>query len=116
MTRIKRGKITKKKHKKVIQKTKGMKGNRRASIKKAKEAILKAGSYAYRDRKVKKRSFRRLWITRLNNALKQKGFKYSEFINALVKSKVELDRKILSELAVKEPEAFDKIVAEVMGK
>lgn len=113
MVRIKRGKTTKKKHKKIIKKTRGMKGVRRSSIKKAKEAIMKAGTYAYRDRRTKKRSFRRLWIIRLNNALREKGLKYSEFINLLNKNKIELDRKILSELAVKENETFEKVLAEV---
>jgi large subunit ribosomal protein L20 len=74
---------------------------------------MKAGSYSYRDRRTKKRDFRRLWIIRLNNALKENGLKYSEFINLLKKNKIEIDRKILSELAVTEKEVFKKLLAEV---
>lgn len=111
MTRVKRGMTTNKKHKKILKKTKGMSHSRQSSIKKAKEAIMKAGSYAYRDRRTKKRVSRRLWITRLNNAVKERGLSYSKFIDMLVKNNVGLDRKILSEIAVKNPEIFDKIVA-----
>ncbi|NTU70042.1 50S ribosomal protein L20 [bacterium] len=111
MTRVKRGMATNKKHKKILKKTKGMSHIRQASIKKAKEAVMKAESYSYRDRRTKKRTTRRLWITRLNNAVKERGLSYSKFIDMLVKNKVGLDRKILSEIAVKNPEVFDKIVA-----
>ncbi len=116
MTRVKRGKTTKQKHKKIIKKTKGMQGKRRASIKKAKEAVMKAQSYAYRDRRTKKRTTRSLWITRLNNALSEKGIKYSVFIDVLNKKKIEIDRKVLSEMAVKEPEAFDLFVKKLLPK
>lgn len=110
MTRVKRGMTTNKKHKKILKKTKGMSHSRQSSVKKAKEAIMKAGSYSYRDRRTKKRTARRLWIIRLNNAVKEKGLSYSKFIDMLNKNKVGLDRKILSEIAVKSPETFDKIV------
>jgi len=113
VVRIKRGKTTRKKHKKIIKATKGMKGVRRTSIKKAKEAQLKALSYAYRDRRTKKREARKLWIIRLNNALKEKGISYSRFIKAMKNKKVELDRKILADLAINEPEIFDSLVSEV---
>lgn len=112
MVRIKRGSTVRKKHKKIFKQTKGMKGIRRSSVKKAKEAVLKSLSYAYRDRRTKKRETRKLWIIRLNNALREEGISYSVFINMLKLKKIELDRKILSEIAVKEPEVFKKIVLE----
>jgi len=111
--RVKRGVTTKAKHKKILKATKGMQGLRRHSIKKAKEALLKSWSYAYRDRRTKKRDFRRLWIVRINAALKEHGLMYSRFINMLKKKNVELDRKILAELAVSEPDVFKKIVEKV---
>lgn len=114
MVRVKRGKTTRKKHKKILKLTKGMKGVRRSSVKKAHEAVMKSLSYAYRDRRTKKREFRKLWIIRLNNALREKGVSYSSFISVLKKKKIELDRKILADLAVNEPEVFDKLVSEVL--
>lgn len=113
MVRIKRGQTTRKKHKKVMKYTKGMKGVRRTSVKKAREAMMKALSYSYRDRRTKKREFRKLWIIRLNNALREKNLSYSYFINQLKKRKIELDRKILAEIAVNEPEVFDKLISEI---
>ncbi len=113
MVRVKRGRTTRKKHKKIIKSTRGMRGIRRTSVKKAKEALMKASSYATRDRRAKKREFRKLWIIRLGNALREKGFSYSSFINQLKKKKIELDRKILAELAVSEPEVFDKLISEI---
>lgn len=108
--RVKRGVTAKAKHKKILKATKGMQGLRRHSIKKAKEALLKSWSYAYRDRRTKKRDFRRLWILRINAALKSYDLSYSRFIASLKKNNIELDRKILAELAVSEPEVFKKIV------
>ncbi|OIP23620.1 50S ribosomal protein L20 [bacterium CG_4_10_14_0_2_um_filter_33_32] len=113
MVRVKRGKITRQKHKKVLKATKGMKGVRRSSIKKAKEAVIKALSYSYRDRRAKKRDFRKLWIIRLNNALAEKGISYSKFINQLKVKNIQIDRKTLSDLAVNDSEVFNKLVDEV---
>jgi len=113
MVRVKRGKTTKKKHKKIMKATNGMRGVRRSSIKKANEAVMKGLSYAYRDRRTKKREFRKLWIIRLNNALRENGISYSVFIDSLKKKKVEIDRKILADLAVNEPEVFNKLLLEV---
>jgi len=113
MVRIKRGKVTKRKHKKLLKKTKGMKGLRKSSVKKAREASMKALTYAYRDRRTKKRDFRKVWIIRLNNALRENGISYSKFQNQLKDKKIELDRKILSDLAVNEPEIFSSLVLEV---
>lgn len=113
MPRIKRGTIVKKKHKKLKKQVKGYLKTRRASVKKAKEALIKAGQHAYRDRRRKKREMRRLWIIRLNAALREQGLTYSEFINLLKKNKIGLDRKILSQIAEKEPKIFKKIIQEV---
>ena len=113
MTRIKRGVTTKKRHKKVLKRAKGFRGGRKNLFKRAKEATIRAGQHAYAHRRTKKRAFRRLWIVRLNAALRMRGLKYSEFVNLMKKNKIELDRKVLSDLAVKDPETFDKIVEEV---
>jgi large subunit ribosomal protein L20 len=110
MTRVKSGIITKKKHKKVLKLAKGYWMTRHKQFKKAKEAVLHAGEYAFTGRKDKKRDFRRLWIIRLNAAVRQLGMKYSQFIRLLKDKKVELDRKILSEIAVSYPKVFAKIV------
>jgi large subunit ribosomal protein L20 len=110
MTRVKSGILTKKKHKKVLKLTKGYWMSRHKQFKKAKEAVLHAGEYAFTGRRDKKRDFRRLWIIRLNAAVRQLGMKYSQFIRLLKDKKVELDRKILSEIAVSYPKAFAKIV------
>lgn len=111
--RVKRGKTTRKKHKKLLSQTKGMKGLRRTSVKKAREALLKAWSYSYRDRRNKKRDMRQLWITRISAAAKENGLNYSTLINKLQKSNVELDRKILADIAATRPEIFKKIVEKV---
>jgi len=113
MIRVKRGIITKKKHKKIRKATKGMRGARNRTIKKGREALMKAGVYAYRDRRVKKREFRRLWVTRLNAFLKNYDISYSQFINLLKKNKIEIDRKILAELAVSRPQALEKIIEKI---
>jgi len=109
MTRIKRGIQVSKKHRKILKQVKGFRGSRKHRIKLAKEAIFKAGMYAYRDRKVKKREFRQLWIIRINAALKEYDLRYSEFMNGLKKAKIEIDRKILADLAQNQPEKFKKI-------
>ncbi|HBG81997.1 TPA: 50S ribosomal protein L20 [candidate division CPR2 bacterium] len=111
--RVKRGTVTKRKHKKILKATKGMQGLRRKSVKKAKEALLKAWSYQYRDRKNRKRDFRRLWIVRINAALENRGLSYSQFMGDLKKSNISLDRKTLSELAIRKPHAFEAVVNEV---
>lgn len=116
MTRVKRGTTVRKKHKKLLKATKGYKGLRRKSIKQAREALLKAQSYAYRDRKTKKRNLRRLWNIRINAACHQQKISYSKFINALKKANIELDRKILADLAACEPKVFEKIVKKVKQK
>lgn len=110
MTRVKSGIATKKKHKKVLKLAKGYWMTRHKQFKKAKEAVLHAGEYAFTGRKDKKRDFRRLCIIRLNAAVRQLGMKYSQFIRLLKDKKVELDRKILSEIAVSYPKVFAKIV------
>lgn len=97
-------------HRKVLRAAKGMQHGHRRSYRSAKQALIKALRYAYRDRRTRKRDFRRLWITRINNAVRPHGMNYSQFINLLKAKDVELDRKILSELAVREPEAFAQLV------
>lgn len=111
--RIKRGKTVHKKHKKILFKVKGYRGGRSKIIKQAKEALLHAGQYAYTGRKLKKRDFRRLWIIRLSAALEKYNISYSRFIASLKKEKIELDRKILAQIALEDPETFDQIVRKV---
>ena len=113
MPRIKRGTITKKKHRKLKKLTKGYLHTRRASVKRAREAVLKAGVHSFRDRKRKKREFRRLWIVQISAALEPFGISYSEFIHRLKEAKIELDRKILAQLAREHPKIFEKIVEKV---
>jgi len=110
MPRVKRGKTHLKKRKKLLKKVKGYKWGRKKLPKLAKPAVLKAGTYAYRDRKVKKRTARRLWQIQLNAAVREYGLSYSQFIGQLKKKKVEIDRKILSDLAKNNPEVFKAIV------
>jgi len=111
MVRVKSGILTKKKHRKVLKLAKGYWMTRHKQFKKAKEAVLHAGEYAFSGRKRKKREMRRLWITRLNAAVRQLGLKYSQFIKMLKDKKIEIDRKILSQIAVDYPKIFEKIVA-----
>jgi large subunit ribosomal protein L20 len=113
MVRIKGGVRTRAKHKKVLKLAKGYWMTRHKQFKKAKEAVLHAGEYAFTGRKAKKRDFRQLWIIRMNAALRELGMKYSIFINKLKINKIELDRKILSQLAVEHPEVFKKVVEKV---
>lgn len=108
--RVKRGKTTRKKHKKIMKQVKGMSHARTSSVKGATEALLKSRSYAYRDRRTKKRDFRRLWITRISAGCKENGVRYSEFIKSLKDKNIELDRKILSDLAATEPAVFKKLL------
>ena len=113
MPRVKRGTTASKRRNKVIKAAKGFKWRRKTNYRAAKEALIKAGKYAYRDRRNKKRTMRRLWILRLNNAVREHGLRYSSFMNTLKKKKIELDRKVLSEMAVENPEIFKKFVESV---
>jgi len=113
MTRVKRGVAASKRRKKVLKMAKGFRWRRKSHYRAAKEAILKAGKYSYRDRRTKKRVNRRLWITRLNNALRLYGLKYSQFIKLQKDKKIELDRKVLSQMAVENPSVFEKFIENV---
>ena len=117
MARVKRGTTTKAKHKRILNQAKGYYGRRKNTIRVAKQAVEKAGQYAYRDRKVKKRNFRALWIQRINAAVRahDEALTYSKFINGLTKAGIEVDRKVLADLAVHEPEAFGAIVDQAKG-
>ena len=112
--RVKRGIVRHRRHKKIRALAKGYRDMRRATFVKANEAVIKAGQNSYRDRRLKKRDFRSLWIIRLNAALRAEGITYSRFIGALRKKKIELNRKSLSELALHNPEILLKIVKEAM--
>lgn len=111
--RVKRGIHRHRRVKKLRALTRGYRGMRRTTVKKGKEAVIKAGQNAYRDRRLKKRTFRALWITRISAALEQHGIGYSRFIKALADKKIGLDRKALSELAIRYPAVFEKVVKEV---
>lgn len=111
--RVKTGYTRKRRHKKVLQRTKGFRMTKGRLYRVSKEADLHAGQYAYIGRKLRKRDFRKLWIQRINAALSPFDLKYSRFINLLKKAKIELDRKILAEIALKDPEAFSQIVKKV---
>jgi large subunit ribosomal protein L20 len=110
MARVKRGVTSHAKHKKTLKAAKGFYGRRKNTIRTAKAAVDRAMQYATRDRKTRKRVFRSLWIQRLNAAVRECGLTYSRFIAGLAKAGVEIDRKVLSELAIHEPEAFKAIV------
>ena len=110
MARIKRGQVVRRRHKKLLEATKGFRVLRRTNIKRAKEALIKALSYSYRDRRNKKREFRGLWINRINAALSGMDIKYSRFIQAMTEKKIGLDRKILAQLATQHPEVFERVV------
>ena len=110
MARVKRGVTTHAKHKKVIKAAKGYYGRRKNTIRVAKQAVEKANRYAYRDRKRRKRTFRALWIQRINAAVRPFGLNYSRLIAGLVKAGIMIDRKVLSDLAISEPAAFEAIV------
>ncbi len=112
MARVKRGVTSHAKHKKVLRAAKGYYGRRKNTIRIAKQAVEKAMQYAYRDRKNRKRTFRALWIQRLNAAVREHGLTYSRFIDGLGKAGIEVDRKVLSDIAIREPEAFAAIVAQ----
>ncbi|MEM7280858.1 MAG: 50S ribosomal protein L20 [Pseudomonadota bacterium] len=109
MARVKRGVVAKARHKKVLDKAKGYYGARRKTFKVAKQAVTKAGQYAYRDRRQRKRQFRQLWITRINAAARLNGLSYSRLMFGLSKAEVEIDRKVLADLAVHDAEAFAQL-------
>lgn len=113
MTRVKGGHTGRQKHKKILKAAKGYRGTRSKLFRPAHEAYLHAGEYAFAGRKLKKRDFRRLWIQKINAALKPFDISYSHFIKKLNDSKIELDRKVLAEIALDDPETFKKIVEEV---
>ena len=108
--RVKRGVTAHKRHRKLIKQARGMGHARRTSPRKAREAIIKAQSYAYRDRRNRKRDFRRLWVTRINAAARVHGTTYGQLMAALKRSSIGLDRKILAQLAMEQPKAFEAIV------
>ncbi|GEK45968.1 50S ribosomal protein L20 [Halomonas pacifica] len=110
MTRVKRGVVARRRHKKILKQAKGYYGARSRVFRVAKQAVIKAGQYAYRDRRQRKRQFRALWIARINAASRQNGLSYSRFIAGLKKAGIEIDRKVLADLAVHEKAAFAAIV------
>ena len=110
MARVKNGAVTKARHKKVLKQAKGYFGSKHRLYKSAKEQLMHSGQYAYRDRKQKKREFRKLWITRINAACRENGISYSRFIEGLNKAGVEVNRKMLSEIAINDPKAFTELV------
>jgi len=116
MTRVKGGSRARKRHKKVIKATKGYRGTRRKLYKRAKEAYIRAGQHAYAGRRLRKRDMRTLWIQRINAALTEHGLSYSKFIKLLKDANIELDRKILAQLVVEDPEVFKEIVGKVKGE
>jgi len=111
MARVKRSVAARKKRRKVLEQAKGYFGQGHVSYRKAKEQILKADTYAYRDRKTRKRVFRRLWITRINAAARREGLSYNQFVAGCKKAEIELDRKILADLAVNDPAAFSAVAS-----
>ncbi len=110
MARVKRSVVARARHKKVLKQAKGYRGARSRVYRVAKQAVIKAGQYAYRDRRQRKRDFRALWIVRINAAAREFGLTYSQFMNGLKKAAIEIDRKVLAELAVNQKEAFAAIV------
>jgi large subunit ribosomal protein L20 len=113
MARVKRGVMVRKRHNKLLQQAKGYQGSRSRRIRVARQTVLKALSYAYRDRRNRKRDFRRLWIIRINAAARLNGISYSKLINGMKKAGITLDRKILADMAVRDPAAFTRVVEQV---
>ena len=113
MPRVKRGVTARARHKKVLALAKGFRGRRKNVFRIAKQAVMKAGQYAYRDRRTKKRVFRQLWIARINAASRGLGLSYSKFVAGLKKAQIEIDRKVLADLAVNDPAGFASIFAKV---
>ncbi|HPK31343.1 MAG: 50S ribosomal protein L20 [Ottowia sp.] len=116
MPRVKRGVTARARHKKVLALAKGFRGRRGNVYRIAKQAVMKAGQYAYRDRRAKKRDFRRLWIARINAAARECGITYSQFINGMNKAGIALDRKVLADIAVHDKAAFAGIVEQAKAK
>ena len=112
MPRVKRSVHARKKRRKVLEQAKGYVGQSSVSYRKAKEQLLHSDNYAYRDRKNKKRVFRRLWIIRINAAARREGLSYNQFVSGCRKAEIDLDRKVLADIAVRDPAAFSKIAAE----
>ena len=112
MARVKRGVTSHAKHKKVLDAAKGFYGRRKNTIRIAKQAVEKSMQYAYRDRKARKRNFRALWVQRINAAVREHGLTYARFIDGINKAGIEIDRKVLSDMAIHEPQAFVAIVAQ----
>jgi large subunit ribosomal protein L20 len=110
MTRVKRSVHARKKRRSTLERTKGFRGEANSNYKRAKEALMKAEAYQYRDRRNRKRDFRRLWVTRINAAARQEGMTYSTFIHGLQLAGIELDRKVLADIAVRDPETFRRFV------
>lgn len=115
MPRVKGGKVTRRRHKKIIKMTSGFYGTRNNLFRRANEAMLKSLWYAYRDRRTRKRDLRRLWIARINAAARQNGTTYSRLIYGMKKANINLNRKILADLAVRDPKTFSAIVAKAAG-
>jgi len=111
--RTTKGAARRKAKRRLLNKAKGYRGGRSKLYRTAKEAVVRAEAYAYRDRRVRRREFRKLWIIRINAAVRQRGLRYSEFIHGLSKAEIELDRKILADMAVRDPAAFDSVVEQV---
>jgi large subunit ribosomal protein L20 len=113
MTRVKRGVTARKRHKRELKRAKGYRGTRSKLIKKARESNLHAGKYAFRDRRTRKREMRKLWIVRINAAARAEGMSYSEFIHGLDTANIDINRKVLADMALTQPEAFRAIVGEI---
>ncbi len=116
MSRVKRGVTAHARHKKILALAKGFRGRRKNVFRIAKQAVMKAGQYAYRDRRTRKRVFRRLWIARINAASRSLGMTYSRFMAGLKKANIEIDRKVLSDMAIHDPAAFSSIVDKVKSQ
>ena len=116
MPRVKRGVTAHARHKKVLALAKGFRGRRKNVFRIAKQAVMKAGQYAYRDRRTRKRVFRQLWIARINAASRELGVTYSKFMAGLKKAQIDIDRKVLADMAVYDPAAFGSIVAKVKAE
>lgn len=114
--RAKTGPVTRQRRKRWLKKAEGTHGINHKSYRNAKQTVIKSSQYAYRDRKAKKREFRRLWIQRINAAARQEGYTYSQFMDALNKKGIAINRKMLSELAIHNPEEFKKLLKNVMAK
>ena len=113
MPRVKRGTVARARHKKVLKQAKGFRGRRKNVYRVAKQAVMKAGQYAYRDRRTKKRQVRALWIARINAAVRELGMSYSTFMSGLKRANIDIDRKVLADLAVADKAAFAKIATQV---